>query len=234
MRKEKFIPGEYYHIYNRTIANYEVLNKEQNAKRLMQAFLFAKAFKYLRNNQPKATSDVALGWDKALEAIKQGEKLVDVVCFAIMSDHYHLLVKERKDNGTVNFIHKCDISISKYINLKSGRKGPLFESRFKSKHIDSNDYLVHLSAYIHLNPFDILVGKQWREHKLKDWQGVRQKLLGYPWSSLKIFLNEKADNDKDLIVSGQEIITDQFKNAKEYENHLKEWSTQFLSDGEFD
>src|SRR3989344_3213355 len=155
MRKEKFVQEEYYHIYNRTIANYRIFNDEKSAAKLSQGFLLAnstkssKAFKCLRNNQPKATCDVALGWEKALETLKQGEKLVDLLCYVIMPDHYHLLVKERKENGIINFVRKCDISISKYINTKNNRKGPLFESRFKSKHIDSNEYLVHSSVYIH-------------------------------------------------------------------------------------
>ena len=229
------MPEEYYHIYNRTIANYSVFNNELNAKRLLQAFLFAnstrssEAFQVLRsNNSTPPTSDVGDGSssiNKAIEIIKGGEKLVDLLCYAIMPDHYHLLIKERKENGIINFVHKCDISISKYINIKTNRRGPLFESRFKSKHVDSNDYLVHLSAYIHLNPLDIIKGKEWREHKMDNWHEIRKPLLAFPWSSLKFFLGEENGNDFNSIISGQEIITNQFKNSGEYEDHLKSWAT---------
>lgn len=224
MRKEKFVPEEYYHIYNRTIAQYSVFNNESNAKRLLQAFLFSnstkssEAFQILRDNKESS-------FKEALDVIKRGEKLVDLLCYAIMPDHYHLLVKERKENGIINFVHKCDISISKYINIKTNRKGPLFESRFKSKHIAENDYLVHLSAYIHLNPLDVIKGKEWREHKLDNWSETRKPLLNFPWSSLKFFLGKENVNDFNSIVSGQEIITDQFKNIAEYESHLKNWAT---------
>ena len=57
MRKDNFVEGEYYHIYNRTIANYRVFNDEQNAKHLMRAFLLAnstkssEAFEWLRNDR---------------------------------------------------------------------------------------------------------------------------------------------------------------------------------------
>jgi len=224
MRKEKFVTEEYYHIYNRTIANYSVFNNEGNAKRLLQAFLFAnstkssEAFQVLRNNKESSVKE-------SLEIIKRGEKLVDLLCYAIMPDHYHLLIKERKENGIINFVHKCDISISKYINIKNDRKGPLFESRFKSKHVDINDYLVHLSAYIHLNPLDIITGKEWREHKLDNWSKIRKPLLNFPWSSLKLFFGEKAGNHLDSILSGCEIITNQFKSSHEYELRLKRWAT---------
>lgn len=235
MRKEKFVPEEYYHIYNRTISNYLVFNNEANAKRLLQAFLFAnstkssEAFECLRNNNSaKPTSDVGSGsglLNKALEILKQGEKLVDLLCYAIMPDHYHLLLKERKEDGIITFVHRCNISISKYINIKSNRKGPLFESRFKSKHVNSNDYLVHLSAYIHLNPLDVISGKEWREHKLTNWGDVRKQLLDFPWSSLKSFLGKDTSDNFNPIVSGQEMITGQFKNNQEYESRLKNWAT---------
>ena len=241
MRKEKFIPEEYYHIYNRTIANYRVFNDNKNATKLLQGFLLAnstkssEAFKCLRNNQPKATCDVALGWEKALETIKQGEKLVDLLCYAIMPDHYHLLVKEKKGNGVIDFVRKCDISISKYINKRNNRKGSLFDSRFKSKHVDSNEYLVHLSAYIHLNPLDVISGREWREHKLNNWSEIKNSLFNYQWSSLKLFFN---NNDSvpalNNLISGQEIITDQFKNNKEYEEFLKDWSVPESVNNEFD
>ncbi len=238
MRKDNFVGGEYYHIYNRTIANYRIFSDERNAKYLLRAFLLAnstkssESFKCLRNNQPKATCDVAFGLDKALEILKQGERLVDLLCFAIMQDHYHLLLKEKRENGIIDFVRKCDISISKYINIRNNRKGSLFESRFKSKHIDSNEYLVHSSVYMHLNPLDIISGKEWREHKLQNWKEIRKPIFDYPWSSLKSFFEPSSDKS---LLSGQEIITEQFKNKEEYEEFLKDWSMpDFFTDNEFE
>ena len=142
-----------------------------------------------------------------------------------MPDHYHILLKEKIENGITNFVHKCNISVAKYINIKTERRGPLFESLFKSKHIATNDYLLHLSLYIHLNPLDFLVGKQWREHKIKNWDQVKNKLINYPYSSLKNFIDINYENK---IISGTKIITEQFKNAKEYESFLREWSEETL------
>ena len=152
--------------------------------------------------------------------LKEGEKLVDILCYVIMPDHYHMLIKERKENGIINFVRKCDISITKYINTKDKRRGPIFESLFKSKHVDSNEYLLHLSTYIHLNPLDIISGREWRNHKLKNWSKIRKKITDYPWSSLKFFIN----NDLDPIISGEGVVLEQFKNKKDYELFLCEWS----------
>ncbi len=220
MRKTNFVPGEYYHIYDRTILNTPEFKDYKNAHRLTRSFLLANStvssevFQFLRNHENVST-------EKILETLKQGEKLVDILCYSVMPDHYHLLLKERKESGISNFIRKCNISIAKYINIKNNRLGPIFESRFKAKHIDSNEYLLHLSLYIHLNPLDIFIGKEWRKHALKDWFSAKKKLFHYPWSSIKAFLD---NNYQDPIISGTKIILGQFKNKKDYEAFLRDWS----------
>jgi len=225
MRKVPFVSGEYYHIYSRTIFNTPEFRDNRSAERLAQSFLIAnstestRAFQFLRNHKDATIED-------ALKIVKKGEKLVDVLCYCIMPDHYHLLIKELKDNNVPNFIRKCNISISKYINIKNNRRGHLFESSFNSKHADTDRYLLHLSLYIHLNPLDFISGKEWRENKLQEWSSAKKKLLDYPWSSLKSYLD---DNYEDQIISGTEMITDQFKDVKEYELFLQEWSEGSLN-----
>ena len=142
------------------------------------------------------------------------------------------LVKEIREKGITDFIRKCNTSIAKYINTKTGRKGPLFESRFKSKHIHSNDYLLRLSVYINLNPLDFLIGKDWRENKNKRLGKRKKKILNYPWSSAKHFISSSTpDFDEDIysnILSGMDMITSQFNNKNDYERFLRERSSSTL------
>lgn len=224
-RKETFFPGEYYHVYSRTILSLPEFKDFKIAQKLANSFLLAnstestKAFEYLRTyNKATFAKSVEIAWN--------GDKFVDVVAYAIMPDHYHLLVKERIENGVSNFLQRCNTSISKYISIKKERRGPLFEGPFNAKHIDSNEYLLHLSLYIHLNPLDFLDSKNWRKGNLKNWKSKKSKLLKYPWSSLKSYIFDDYD---DWILSGTKIIKDQFKNGKkysekDYEKFLKEWS----------
>jgi putative transposase len=197
-----------------------VFRESKNAERLMQAFLLAnstrssEAFQSLRNNENTSPK-------QSVEIAKSGEKLTDILCYVIMPDHYHLLLRERVENGISRFIHKCNISIAKYINIKNSRRGPLFENRFNAKHINTNNYLLHLSLYIHLNPLDFLIGREWRENKLKDWPLAKKKLFAYPWSSIKAFV-QKDWNDP--IISGIKILKQQFNSPLDYENFLKEWA----------
>lgn len=225
-RKEIFAQEEYYHVYGRTILGIPEFEDYKNANRLIRAFLIAnstnssEAFLFLKNNKNATISDL-------VDIIKQGEKLVNILCYCIMPNHYHLVLQELQEGGISDFIKKCNTSIANYINKKQDRRGPLFESRFKAKHIDNNEYLLHLSLYIHLNPLDIISGKSWREGKLKNWKEAKKKLLAYPYSSLKSFLEEK---NYDLIISGAEIIAEQFDSKKDYELFLQQWSDESLTD----
>lgn len=219
-RKEVFIPGEYYHIYNRTILGIPEFEDFKSADRLAQSFLLAnstesaRAFTYLRSTN---NSNIK----KAVDIAREGEKLVNVVAYVIMPNHYHLLLKELQEGGVTKFLHKCNTSVAKYINIKKERRGPLFEGKFKAKRVDSNLYLLHLSLYIHLNPLDFMDSKDWRKGNLKNWKLKREKLLSYPWSSLKSFFCEEQG---DLILSGVEVIMNQFESRKGYEKYLKGWS----------
>lgn len=220
IRKEKFVPGEYYHIYTRTILKSPEFKNYGNANRLAQAFLLgnstmsSQAFNYLRNNRNPI-------FEKAVEIARQGKRLTDIISYSIMPDHYHLLLREKSEGGITDFIRRCNTSIAKYINTKFNRTGPLFEGNFKSKHVGSNEYLLHLSVYIHLNPLDFLSNKDWRFNKIKNWQSEKEKLLNYPLTSLMAFLKKDHLNQ---IISGEKIITGQFKNCEEYEEYLRDWA----------
>ena len=49
-------------------------------------------------------------------------------------------------------MHKLDTSYTKYLNLNNHRTGRLFETTFKAKAIGTDELLLHVSRYIHLNP----------------------------------------------------------------------------------
>lgn len=64
-------------------------------------------------------------------------------------------------------------SYSMYFNQKYSHFGPVFQGRYLASMIDNDQYLEHISRYIHLNP--------------KDYQN-------YPYSSLQFYAgSKKAD-----------------------------------------
>jgi putative transposase len=94
--------------------------------------------------------------------------------YCLMSNHFHLLVETPEPNLSVT-MQWINVSYATYFNRKRGRVGHLFQGRFKAILIDADQYLKHLSRYIHLNP-------------------VRAKLVPHPakykWSSYAAFIGE--------------------------------------------
>lgn len=78
-------------------------------------------------------------------------KLVNIVAYCINPNHYHFILEQVADKGIEKFMHRLGLGYAKYFNNKYKRVGTLYQGRFKSIHIDSNEYLLHLSAYINLN-----------------------------------------------------------------------------------
>jgi len=87
----------------------------------------------------------------SLEVRKQDES-VKIYAFAAMPNHYHLLLKQLKDDGIKRFVSNIQNSFAKFYNLKNKRSGTLFRKAFKAKRIPNDEILLHVSRYIHLNP----------------------------------------------------------------------------------
>ncbi|MEE8423717.1 MAG: transposase, partial [Thermodesulfobacteriota bacterium] len=78
--------------------------------------------------------------------------LVEVIAFCLMPTHLHLILKQMKENGISSFMGNTLNSYTRSFNTKYKRKGPLWEGRFKSVLVDSDEQLLHLTRYLHLNP----------------------------------------------------------------------------------
>lgn len=202
LRKTPLINGQIYHIFNRSLDRKSIFTHKKDAGRALEALSF-----YRFENIPIRLS-FFLDWSderkrQLLNELKEKNKvLVKIICFCLMPNHFHLLLKQEKDEGISKFLSQFQNSFTRYLNTKHRRKGHLFEGQFKGVRIETDEQLVHLSRYIHLNPYSSFVVKN-----LKD-------LLSYPWSSLLDYLDEASDFcEKDIILSN-------FKNSQEYKKFL--------------
>ncbi|MFQ5639783.1 MAG: transposase [bacterium] len=89
----------------------------------------------------------------------------ELLCYCLMPNHFHLVLKEIIENGISSVMLSLQTSYAKAINKRYNRVGHLFQGPFKHIHIDRNEYLLHLSRYIHFNPAEAgLVSKP------EDWE----------------------------------------------------------------
>ncbi|HEY4504229.1 MAG TPA: transposase [Candidatus Paceibacterota bacterium] len=146
------------------------------------------------------------------------EKLVEILTFCLMPNHYHLLIRQIQEKGIVRFMQKLGTSYTNYFNLKNNRVGPLFQGRFKAILVQKDEHLRHLYNYIHLNPLD-LFAPEWRENKLNNQNGVLEFLGNYRWSSYLDYVGKK--NFPSIINTG--LGLEIFENTKKYADDIQEW-----------
>lgn len=91
-----------------------------------------------------------------------------------MPPHIHLILRQCKDKGISTFMSQISNSYARYFNMRHKRKGPLWEKEFRNVLISSDEQLLHLTRYIHLNPSTVgLVDKpqDWRASSYKEYLG---------------------------------------------------------------
>jgi len=88
-----------------------------------------------------------------IQAFDTNPKIVDIIAYCFMPNHFHMLLRQNQDGGIQNFMRKLFNSYTKYYNTIHKRVGPLFQGEFKAVLIESNEELIHVCRYIHLNPY---------------------------------------------------------------------------------
>ncbi|WP_300976911.1 transposase [Flavobacterium sp.] len=149
IRNEILVPDAFYHIYNRGINSGKIFSNQEN-----YLFFLSKFATFL-------------------------SPLCEVYAYCLLPNHFHFLIKVKSEKEIRTFVSKGNDSnfsfhqekglhsyesivskqIGKFIssysqayNKVNKRHGPLLESPFKRKRIDSEEYLRNLIVYIHLNP----------------------------------------------------------------------------------
>lgn len=222
-RKTGFINDEIYHIVVRRIGDkplfvdiddyyrgvfsiYEFNNaKPVEIQKRRRARLFEKK-KLVRNGGDPVSS------------VDGREKLVEIIAFALMPNHLHLLVRQLKDGGITKFMNKLGAGYPSYFRQKHKiqEKGYFFQGRFVSVHIESDNQLIAAFVYIHTNPLS-LIEPGWKKGKIKNPRKAIEFLENYKWSSYQDYLGRKnfpSVTDRDFML---ETIGGE-KKAREFVN----------------
>jgi len=150
----KFKAGQYYHLYNRGVNRQPIFFCEEN-----RVYFLKQLRKYCHI------------------------ELIDIISYCFMPNHYHLMIYLKTDELSSKIMHPFTISYTKAVNRQQKRTGPLFEGKFKALLIDKDEYLLHLSRYIHINP--VVAGltdhpAEWAFSSYRDYVGLRQGTFPKP------------------------------------------------------
>lgn len=217
--REKPITGEFYHVYNRGVEKRKVFMTNQDRFR----FVFSlTVFNSTTETDPNAFRAMDL-MEVGLPSVgrgQAGEKLVDILAFAMIENHYHLLLRQKSENGITEFMRKLGTGYTNYFNLKYQRVGSLFQGKYKFVRVQTERQLSYLPYYIHLNPLDT-INKNWRTGVVKgeDLEKAKRFLRIFRWSSHLDFSGQK--NFPNLV--NREFIQDTFGGDRQYEKDLIQW-----------
>ncbi len=173
--------GETYHIYNRGAHKRDVFTSERDYQRfqLLLHLMNGTSPIEMRNVFRKygGRSSAAIFEEEVPE-----QPLVDVLAYCLMPNHFHLVLRQKVENGISVYLKKVFTAYSMYFNTKYEHSGVLFQGRFKSRHIDNEAYFRYIFAYVHLNPLSILQ-PDWETKGFADSGAARLFLGEYSYSS---------------------------------------------------
>lgn len=197
----RFIPlitGQYYHIFNRGVNKQPIFQGIRDYKRASDILDF-----YSFNPKLRFSKFLLLSQEEKSNFMdslrKVNDKLVDIICFCLMPNHFHLLLNQLKDNGISKFMANLQNSFTRYFNTKYQRIGPLLQGQFKAVLIEDDSQLLHVSRYIHLNPYSSFV--------VKDLKNLEQ----YHYSSLPEYFG-RADTQ----ICNKEVVLSQIKDYQKF------------------
>ena len=147
--RNNFLPGRYYHVYNRGTDKRKIFEDAADWERFVRGLAAANGTK------PVASKNLR---EKSVEWLvaNRGEPLVDLCAYCLMPNHFHLVIRVTTAAGASTFLQKLLTSHSGYFNRKYDRSGTLFQNRTRSKLAANQAQLLATIAYVHRNPLKIL------------------------------------------------------------------------------
>jgi putative transposase len=181
---KEFGEDEYYHVYNRGVEKRKIFLDDNDYTvflGLLKKYLIGEK----DNNTNRHEFDNLSGQ-------------VQLLSYCLMPNHFHLLIYQASSDGITKLMRRVITGYVMYFNNRYNRVGALFQARYKASRVDKDDYLHHISRYIHLNPDDY---------------------LNYPYSSTGYYLQTKK--------TPEWLVTDPilslFNSVDEYKGFLEDY-----------
>ncbi|MSR87939.1 MAG: hypothetical protein EXS69_02130 [Candidatus Zambryskibacteria bacterium] len=226
IRKIPFVPGEYYHIYNRGNSKQKIFLDDSDYHHFVQCLFICNTYKNF-----KFRDDIV---DQQIDAFdfERGETLVSIGAWVLMPNHFHIYLTmkatphmsdmwgvEEGKNQISEFMRKLSTAYSKYFNSKYQRTGSLFEGSFKSELVSKDTHAKYLFSYIHLNPLK-LIDKNWKDSGVKSIKVALEFLDNYKWSS---YVDHRRIDRKERVILEISDFPKYFRNSSDLNAEILDW-----------
>ena len=187
-RRTPFCENSYYHVYNRGVEKRKIFLDENDYKSFIGILRSYLSFPVKREKDILQGRALRISDHRLYQEIK-------LLSYCLMPNHFHLLVKQNTKDAVTKLMRRVLTAYSMYFNEKYERVGGLFQGRFKAKEVETDEYLLHLSRYIHRNPLESGIVKV-------------GDLQNYPWSTYTVYLGK---NEIEFVKSN--LILDYFNKS---------------------
>ncbi len=194
-REIPLITDEIYHVFNKGSAAQLIFLNNNDYQRAQDLLFYYKHVTPPIKFSRLASLPMSDRQDLLNQLEKERKNFVDLISYCFMPNHFHLLIKQLVDGGISKYLSNLSNSYTRYFNTKYKRTGAILQGKFKAVHIESNEQLLHVSRYIHLNPYSASIIKR------------PQDIIRYPFSSITKLFTSKVES---------KLITDQFNNIQSY------------------
>lgn len=199
MRRENLATGEFYHVYNRGVDKRKIFDADGDVDE------FLKCMRIFNRVDPiKSIKELEYEDSECINS----SPLVGIVGYCLNPTHFHFILEQLVDGGVSEFVKRVSARHTWVYNKRYKRKGALFQGRFKAKHVEDNNYLLHLSCYVNLNNLVHGIG-------VPDAELVRSSFREY--------------ENNEIGMCKKEIILEQFKSPSEYAKYAQDQLPLMLS-----
>lgn len=226
MKRPNFADNEIYHVFNRGVDKRKVfLEKEDYLRFIHDMYEFNDESSVLNSvyyfNSRFRTIEVE---PQYIKERKHRKLLVEILAFALMPNHFHLLLRQKREQGIVHFMQKLGTGYTMFFNQKYKRSGSLFQGRYKSVHVAKTAHFNYLPFYIHMNPLELYRGStsivrkmdfldKYRWSSYQDYAGGKN----FPSVTSRDFLSQYMGSPKEQLREIRNLIGIKNMNFEEIE-----------------
>lgn len=200
-----YVENGYYHIYNRGVEKRTIFQDEQDYRTFLDYLKYSLSAPPKPEEYKKTFTLQGSPFKGVPRLPKNFQNKIELLAFCLMPNHFHLLVKQIDKDSLKYFMLSLITRYSMYFNKKYDRVGSLFQGIYKAALVDNEEYLLHLSRYIHLNPGELIKNLSNAHSSYGDYLGLRHT----PWVKTDSVLNQfngkvgtefkKINNYKDFV-----------------------------------
>ncbi len=176
-RSVPLVTDQVYHVFNRSVGGIPIFTGKKDYYR------FLNLTDYYRFFEPQIRFSFYNRADKELKqsllkSLHASDPQITILAYACMPNHVHFVLKQEKEQGVSNFMRIIQNGYAKYFNIKNKRFGALFQSMFKYVRIESDEQMLHVVRYVHLNPVTSYLVRSVSD------------LESYPWTSYQSYISD--------------------------------------------